>query len=94
MTSVRISERTAILLRALLRNPDRKHWTDDLADETGIAVKTIRPMLNRLVQAGWMVTTKDARTGRAAARRYYRLSRTGRGLAESELKQWTFEDAN
>jgi PadR family transcriptional regulator len=82
-----------LVLEALLRvwddNPDVGLYGLEITDLTGLLPGTTYPILQRLLEHGWLVDEWEDLDPRAAARprrRYYRLTEEGASAARKALK--------
>lgn len=70
---------------ALLEQPDGRHWGYDLTKRTGVRSGVLYPILQRMLEQGWLHDGWEDRaqiTGKRPPRRYYELTHEGRaGLA-------------
>ena len=77
------------LLNVFLSDPNGQHYGLELAEQAGIPIGSIYPILARLETAGWLASDwekiDEAKEGRRA-RRYYRLTTLGHGSASEQLR--------
>jgi PadR family transcriptional regulator PadR len=79
---------TQLVLRALLADPSRELYGVEIGTAAGLPSGTVHPILARLETVGWLTSRWeeiDPRTEGRPARRYYRLTSDGVGLARSAL---------
>jgi PadR family transcriptional regulator, regulatory protein PadR len=85
----RMTLQTQLVLRAMLAEPTAERYGLQLCAETGLPSGTIYPIVARLEQLGWVVSSwEDPRehiAERRPRRRYYRLTNDGAGLARAAL---------
>lgn len=89
---MRITLRTAVVLRCLLDAGQEPVYGMELTDRTGLKGGTLYPMLSRLARAGWATGEKEKIDPSAAgrpARRYWRLTESGAAASELALKAIT-----
>jgi PadR family transcriptional regulator PadR len=89
MTSPRMTLQTQLVLRALLAEPAAQRYGLQLCEETGLPNGTVYPIVARLEQAGWVVSSwedpvKHVTRG-TPPRRYYRLTDEGAEQAREAL---------
>lgn len=66
---------------ALLEDPEGRHWGYDTSRKTGVRAGVLYPILGRMLAKGWLVDGWEEPatiTDKRPARRYYRLTETGR----------------
>lgn len=81
---------TQLVLRALLKEPDRERYGLELSELAGLATGTIHPILARLEQAGWVSSRweqVDPRREGRPRRRYYRVNPNSVAAIRSALAQ-------
>lgn len=88
----------AVVAREMLVNPAKATWARQLTERTGLPNGTLLPILNRMLQAGWVERFWEddesaERQGRPR-RRYYRFSPSGAELARVAVAAWTAEAGN
>jgi PadR family transcriptional regulator PadR len=79
---------TQLVLSVLLDDPTRAMYGLELSQEAGLPTGTIQPILERLVNAGWLERwweDIDPKTAGRPRRRYYRLNPDGIAPAVSAL---------
>jgi PadR family transcriptional regulator, regulatory protein PadR len=85
----RMTLQTQLVLRAMLAEPTAERYGLQLCDETGLPSGTIYPIVARLEQLGWVVSSwEDPREHIAEGRprrRYYRLTDDGADQARTAL---------
>lgn len=89
--SVHISPTAAIMLRAMVADPEAKFLAIELAPHIDRPVGTVRPLMARLHRAGWLAAETEPRT-QHMPRTFYRFTRIGLEKARAELKTWDFTD--
>ncbi|TKS96425.1 PadR family transcriptional regulator [Streptomyces lasalocidi] len=80
---------TQLVLQALLRDPSRELYGRELSELTGLMPGTTHPILLRLETEGWVTSRMediDPHVEKRPARRYYRFTATGAGLASDALR--------
>lgn len=92
MEAILITPIRAVVLKAMVGRPKQPRYVQAFAEELGIPKPTLRNLLYRFEEAGWMVSTVAERT-RYSARRNFRLTPAGLRMARAELKAWEFTDA-
>jgi PadR family transcriptional regulator, regulatory protein PadR len=85
----RMTLQTQLVLRALLAEPAAEHYGLQLCAETGLPSGTIYPIVARLEQLGWVVSSwedpvQHITEGRPR-RRYYRFTEDGAAQARDAL---------
>jgi DNA-binding PadR family transcriptional regulator len=85
----RLTEQTVAVIRALLATPATPRWGRDIAKETGLQSGTLHPILARLEQAGWVVSSWEDPSEHEEAgrprRRYYRFAPGGAEAAQQAV---------
>jgi DNA-binding PadR family transcriptional regulator len=80
---------TQLVLRAMLTEPGSGHYGLQLCEETGLPSGTIYPIVARLEQLGWLVSSWEDPAEHIAQgrprRRYYRLTDEGAEQARGAL---------
>jgi PadR family transcriptional regulator, regulatory protein PadR len=80
---------TQLVIRAMLAEPAVEHYGLQLCGETGLPSGTIYPIVARLEQLGWVVSTWEDPVLHIAEgrprRRYYRLTDEGAAQARAAL---------
>lgn len=87
----RISSETAAVLAYFLQMPDTPRYGLEILRSTGVSSGTLYPILLRLERDGVLTSSagNDAPAKhRGRPRRYYQLTKEGRGTAESDLHVW------
>jgi DNA-binding PadR family transcriptional regulator len=64
--------------RALLADPDSRHWGYSLAQQSDIPSGVLYPILARMEAEKWLASDWDNPDDTGPRRRYYRLTDTGR----------------
>lgn len=88
MSTPRMTVPTQLVLRALLLEPGVELYGLEIGTAAGLPSGTVHPILARLEAWGWLTSRwedVDPRVAGRPARRYYRLTATGRGDAERAL---------
>lgn len=80
---------TQLVLRAMLAEPTAEHYGLQLCEETGLPSGTIYPIVARLEQLGWVVSSweepvRHTTEGRPR-RRYYRFTDEGAAQARDAM---------
>lgn len=86
-----ITEARAIFLRELLRQPRKPQYATGVSETLGMPTPSVRNMMYRFHEAGWLVSTMGPRT-RYQARRYFTLTSYGLRQARAEMENWEFTD--
>ena len=77
------------LLNVFLSDPSGQHYGLELAEQAGVPIGSIYPILARLETAGWLTSAREdideAKEGRRA-RRYYSLTGVGHRAASEQLQ--------
>ncbi|MFD4476765.1 PadR family transcriptional regulator [Streptomyces sp. NPDC058471] len=80
---------TQLVLRALLEDPAKQRYGLELCELAGLPSSTIYPILARLEQAGWVLSSwEDPSVHEEAGRprrRFYRITRDGAEQAREAL---------
>jgi DNA-binding PadR family transcriptional regulator len=79
---------TQLVLRALLRDPDRELYGVEIGAAAGLPSGTVHPILARLEGLGWVTSQwedVDPSTAGRPARRYYRIDAQGAEAARNAL---------
>ncbi|MFH8799330.1 PadR family transcriptional regulator [Streptomyces sp. NPDC017936] len=83
MASIRLTRPTLEVIKVLLAStPDSPAWGLKICEEADLGSGTVYPILERLVEAGWV--TRSAETGEHPGRPqrfYYELTAVGRQAA-------------
>lgn len=76
---MRKTHATVQMVKALLDDPDAKHWGYDLRRRAGVRSGVLYPILSRMLEAGWLTDGWETPPpeGRPP-RRYYKLTKPGR----------------
>ena len=88
---MRLTRQVLEVLNVLLRAPDTATYGLEVARETGYKTGTIYPILDRLVDAGWLEPAwekADPQEVKRPRRRYFRLTELGRVEAYSALSEY------
>lgn len=75
---------------ALLEEPDGRHWGYDLTKRTGVRSGVLYPILQRMLEQGWLHDGWEDRaqiTGKRPPRRYYELTHEGRAELVGIVKE-------
>jgi PadR family transcriptional regulator, regulatory protein PadR len=87
--SPRMTLQTQLVLRAMLAEPAAEHYGLQLCEETGLPSGTIYPIVARLEQLGWIVSSWEDPVQHIAEgrprRRYYRFTDEGAAQAREAL---------
>lgn len=88
MTPVRVTPQTRRVLMEFLKAPDEELYGRQISTETGLRPGTIHPILNRLEEAGVLISRWEPRLtgvlpGRPS-RHYFRLTSDGWAFARQE----------
>jgi PadR family transcriptional regulator, regulatory protein PadR len=80
---------TQLVLRALLKDPDRERYGLELSEASGLSTGTLYPILSRLEQAGWVESRWEDPARHESAhrprRRLYRITPDGAEHARTAL---------
>ena len=79
----------------LLEEPDGRHWGYDLTKRTGVRSGVLYPILQRMLEQGWLQDGWEDRaqiTGKRPPRRYYELTDEGRAELAEVVKASTDAD--
>lgn len=77
---MRMSHQTRLVLTALLESPDEETYGFELSQVAGIKTGSLYPILDRLLNEGWLSARWEMLDEHAAGRRrrrYYRLTALG-----------------
>ena len=85
---MRISHQTRLVLQAFLDAPDQDTYGFELSQAAGVKTGTLYPVLQRLVDEGWLTSrwedVDESSAGRRR-RRYYRLTAEGERTARAAV---------
>ena len=87
MAEPRVTMQTVAVLRVLLSAADEVYGLD-VIKASGLPPGTIYPLLQRLLDAGWVTDrweSLDPATEKRPARRYYRLTVSGASKAQAAI---------
>jgi PadR family transcriptional regulator len=90
MVEPRMTVQTLVVLKVLLAAPDAEIYGLDVIRESNLAPGTVYPLLQRLLDAGWVTDrweSLDASEQGRPARRYYRLTPGGIAKAQAALSK-------
>lgn len=88
---MRMTRHTLTILRHLLSAPDQHHHGYQIIQATRYTSAVVYPTLTKLLEAGWLTSHDEPRTGPSGEvygrpiRRYYQLTDLGRQRAQEEL---------
>jgi PadR family transcriptional regulator PadR len=85
---MRLSHQTKLVLQAVLDLPGDETWGFALSRATGLKAGTLYPVLQRLVDEGWLTSRWeeiDESTEGRRRRRYYSLTALGEGRARAAV---------
>ena len=86
---IRMTLYVQCLLNVFLSDSNDQHYGLELAEQAGVPIGSIYPILARLETTGWLTSAwediNEAKEGRRA-RRYYRLTGVGHRLASEQLR--------
>jgi DNA-binding PadR family transcriptional regulator len=83
----RITGQLERVLSALVADVHREWYGLELMEYTRLSSGTLYPILHRLVEDGWLVRTREARSDRGGTgRRLYKLTGVGELAARDVLK--------
>lgn len=71
---------TAQVARALMSDPDGRHWGTDIRKRSGVRTGTLYPILWRMLEAGWLEDDWEDRAQAVSRppRRYYKITASGK----------------
>lgn len=69
---MRLTHATVQVARTLLASPEPHQWLHDIARRSGSKTGVVHPILQRMLDAGWLADRREAQ------RHYYRVTDTGR----------------